>query len=73
MPNLLLSAFMGVCVWTISLLNVSSIVMVLIQIPLGILIYVTGSVLLKLDSFYYVRNQIQPIWHKMVGKFMGRK
>lgn len=73
MPNLLLSAFMGGCVWTITLLNLSPIVTLLIQIPVGVIIYLIGSVVLKLESFYYVLKQIRPVLGKLAGKFKRQK
>ena len=53
-PSILLSLFMAACVFPVSLLGLKDWLTLLIQIPLGVLIYVLGSVLLKLDSFGYI-------------------
>ena len=60
LPNILLAVFMGICVWTISLLNLSNILTLLIQGILGVLIYVSGSIIFKVDSFYYILGIIKP-------------
>lgn len=72
-PNLLLSAFMGICVWTITLLNLSPAVTLLIQVPAGVAIYLLGSMVLKLESYYYVLKQIKPVLSKLTGKLKPRK
>ena len=53
-PSILLSLFMAGCVFPVSLLGLKDWLTLLIQIPLGVLIYVLGSVILKLDSFGYI-------------------
>ena len=53
LPSLLLSAFMGTVVYCVTLLHLSDWLTLLIQIPLGALIYILGSVLFKIDSFQY--------------------
>lgn len=53
-PALLLSAVMGLIVYSVLLLNLSNIVTLLIQIPLGVLIYVLGSKLLHIESYEYI-------------------
>ena len=53
-PSILLSLFMAACVFPVSLLNLADWLTLLIQIPLGVLIYVLGSKILKLDSFDYI-------------------
>lgn len=59
LPHLLLSAMMGVCVWLVSLLNLHYLVTLLIQIPLGVIIYIAGSYVLKLEAFSYLLNRIK--------------
>ena len=53
-PALLLSAVMGLTVYSVVLLNLSSIVTLIIQLPLGVLIYVLGSKLLHIESYEYI-------------------
>lgn len=50
-PSILLALFMGGCIYTIQYLGLSYLVTLLIQIPLGAIIYIVGSKLLHLDSF----------------------
>ena len=59
LPTLLLSAAMGVAVWSVLLLGLSNLVTLLIQIPLGILIYLFGSWLFKMESFTYLLTMIK--------------
>ena len=54
LPTLLLSLIMAAGVYAISLLSLPDILILLIQIPLGVGIYVLGSRLMKLESFAYV-------------------
>ena len=54
LPSILLSLFMAACVYPVSLLGLADWLTLLIQVPFGVLIYVLGSKLLKLDSFDYI-------------------
>ena len=53
-PSLLLSAAMFFVVWSVQLLHLSVVPTLLVQIPMGALIYITGSKLLKLESYDYL-------------------
>ena len=53
-PIVLLSLIMACGVYAVSLLQLPDILTLLIQIPLGIGIYILGSRLMKLESFAYV-------------------
>lgn len=52
MPSTFLAVFMGVCVYLLGGIPVSDVILLPIQILVGMLIYIAGSILLKLDSFY---------------------
>ena len=54
LPALLLSLGMAAAIWPVTLLGLPDAVKLLIMVPAGVLLYVGGSVLLKLDSFTYV-------------------
>ncbi len=54
MPQLLLTCFMGAAVYCVTMLQLSRLVMLLIQVPLGVIIYLAGSKIFRLDSFEYV-------------------
>ena len=59
LPAILLSAFMGFAVHLISLLGLSDILTLVIEIPLGVLIYVGLSALFRLDSFSYMLSVLR--------------
>lgn len=64
LPPLLLSAAMGLVTYTVMFLNLSSVLTLMIQIPLGILIYVAGSILFRFDSFFYILSFIKGFFKK---------
>ena len=59
LPSILLAAFMGACIYTVSFLGLTDILTLMIQIGLGIIIYVGGSIIFKLDSFNYLYGMIK--------------
>ncbi|MBE6583901.1 MAG: lipopolysaccharide biosynthesis protein [Ruminococcaceae bacterium] len=56
LPQILLSCVMGAAVFCVQFLGLNDILTLLIQVPLGIAIYVGGSVIFKLESFEYILN-----------------
>lgn len=54
MPNIVLAVIMGFCARLIEMIGLTGETTLLIQIPLGIIIYIIGSKILKLDSFDYI-------------------
>ena len=61
LPTILLAAAMGACVYPVSLLELSDIVTLVIQVPLGVLVYVLGSKLLRIDSFEYLMSIVKKL------------
>lgn len=61
LPTILLAAAMGACVYPVSLLGLSDIVTLIIQVPLGVLVYVLGSKLLRIDSFEYLMSIVKKL------------
>ena len=62
MPSFLLSLLMGVIVWIIGEhLNVHKIILLMIQITVGAIIYILGSILLKYESFYFILGKLKKI------------
>ena len=53
-PALLLAMVMGLAVYMVGFIGLPSILTLLIQIPLGAVIYVAGSAILKLEIFNYL-------------------
>lgn len=68
LPGIALAVFMGCCVDLISLFHLSNVVTLLIQIPLGTVIYVVASALLHLESFEYLMDMIRPMVRKIIRK-----
>lgn len=67
-PSIALAVLMGFCVNLISLFHLSNVVTLLIQIPLGTVIYVVASALLHLESFEYLMDMIRPMVRKIIRK-----
>lgn len=67
-PPLLLSAFMAGIVMQFARVIDNSILLLLVQVPVGALIYVAGSWLFKQDSFLYLLGFIKRILAKRVRK-----
>ena len=65
LPGILLAVFMGVCVSLVALLQLPDIVTLIIQIPLGAIIYIGLSKLFKLDSFEYLLDIVKPMLRKI--------
>ena len=58
-PAVLLSLGMAACVYLIRLLGLGDFSTLLLQIPLGVLLYAGGSALLRLDSFQYILSIVR--------------
>lgn len=58
MPGILLAVGMGICVYFIGFLPLPTFVILLIQIAVGAVIYISISVLLKLEEFEYLLEVI---------------
>ena len=58
-PSMLLSAFMFGIVYCVRFLELSNWLTLIVQIPLGVLIYVGGTKLFKLDSFDYILGTVK--------------
>ncbi len=65
LPAILLSVAMGAVVYWITWLPLHDLVKLLIQVPLGILVYIGGSWLFKLESFSYIMT--------IVKGYLGKK
>ncbi len=64
MPQILLSIVMGAIVFGVTFIGLSDIFTLLIQVPLGVAIYVLGSKLFHIDSFDYVLTIAKSFLHK---------
>lgn len=63
LPGIGLAVGMGMLVWSVSLAGLSSIPTFIIQIILGIVIYLIGSMIFKIDSLTYMK-EILKSFHK---------
>lgn len=64
LPAFLLAAGMGFAVYAVSFLHLGSLVTLLIQIPLGGLIYIGCSYLLRLETFQYLLGVVRSMLKK---------
>lgn len=64
LPSILLAVFMGVCISAIRLSELPILLMVILQVILGVAIYIAGSIIFKFDSFWYLWGIIKPILKK---------
>lgn len=63
-PSILLSAVMGIAVFSITFIGLPDIFTLLIQVPLGVIIYVVGAKWFRFESFTYLLNLIKNIFKK---------
>ncbi len=56
LPSVLLSIFMGIAIIPIGLMIHNDWILMILQIVVGILIYLIGSIIFKFDSFIYLRG-----------------
>lgn len=68
LPSIFLAVGMGACVWLTSLVGLSAMVTLLIQIPLGAILYLLGSALFKLESYEYVKDRFLVLLKRKLGK-----
>lgn len=68
LPSIALAVVMGGCVYAVQLLGLSDLVTLVIQIPLGIVVYAAVSAALKLEAFQYLWNLIKPFVIRMFKK-----
>ena len=63
-PGILLAVIMGICVYFISFLHLSTIVTLLIQFIVGAAIYIGVSAILKLEEFEYLLGMVKSFLKK---------
>lgn len=68
LPGIGLATFMGGCVYCVNFLKLDNWLTLLIQVPLGIVIFIGGSALFKIESFTYCLEMIKPIINKVIKK-----
>ncbi|MDY4507792.1 MAG: lipopolysaccharide biosynthesis protein [Candidatus Faecousia sp.] len=68
LPGIGLAAFMAVCVYLIQWLGLPDYVTLLIQVPVGAVIFVAGSALLKLEAFTYLWGMVGPVLKRVLKR-----
>lgn len=61
LPSILISVFMGICVSLVNIFKLPILIKLIIQIILGVLIYISISEILKLESYKYIKNIAQSL------------
>lgn len=64
LPSLLLATCMGIIVYSMNNILINPVALLAIQILLGLTIYITGSIILKFESYFYICNTIKAIYLK---------
>ena len=60
LPTLLLAAGAGLCMYLVIFLHLPDLLTVIIQVVVGLGIYLTGSAILELDTFEYFKDVLAP-------------
>ena len=63
-PSILLSLFMGVIVFLMGKLPINYVILLLLQVITGAMIYVSGSLILRIESFFYLKTMIKAFMEK---------
>ena len=63
-PAIIASVFMGGIIYPVCYLKISNVLILIIQIFMGILIYIGVSILFKVESFYYILGIIKALFSK---------
>ena len=58
-PSILLTCGMGVCVWAISLIGLSTILTLILQVITGVGVYLIGSLIFKVEAFTYIMGMLK--------------
>lgn len=64
LPSMLLAGVMGAIVFGVQFIGIADIWTLMIQVPLGVLIYIVGAKLLKMESFEYILNLAKSFLNK---------
>lgn len=67
LPGMMLAIVMGICIYPFTFFNISKWLILVIQVSLGIVLYIGGSVVLKLEAFQYLFGIIKPYFIKKRG------
>ncbi|MFI3326236.1 MAG: lipopolysaccharide biosynthesis protein [Clostridia bacterium] len=68
LPSMALSAFMGICIWWIQYLNLSLILILVLQMFAGAVVYILVSMLFKMESFNTILQILKGFKNKLTRK-----
>lgn len=63
-PSILLSLFMGGIVFFMGKLPINYVTLLLLQVITGAMIYVSGSLILRIESFFYLKTMVKAFMEK---------
>ena len=67
-PQIVASAIMGAVIFSVNFLHIHYLLMLAIQIPLGIAVYVICSKLMHIDSFEYLIDTFKSLLNRKKDK-----
>ena len=68
LPGILFAAIMGIVVYCVRFLNLNEWITLLIQVPLGVIIYIVLSAVFKLEPFFYCLKIVKTVVMKIFKK-----
>ncbi len=68
LPSICLAVFMGCCILPVTWLGLSDLVTLILQVLIGVIVYVGGSILFKMDSFYYLLDMLKSFFKTFRNK-----
>ena len=68
LPGIGLAGFMGICVYCVNFLHLNNWLTLIIQVPLGAIIFISLSAILKIETFSYCANMAKPLINKFIRK-----
>lgn len=67
-PQMIASAIMGAVIYTINLVDIHYILMLAIQVPLGVIVYIICSKLMHIDSYEYLIDTLKSLLKRRKDK-----
>lgn len=64
LPAIILAVFMGALVSLIELIGLTPLLTLIIQVPIGVVVYIIGSKIFKLESYYFLLDIIKSFANK---------
>lgn len=65
-PALILSLVMSICIWPIQLLNLNAFIELILEVFLGIIVYIGSSWIFKLEPFFYLLKYVKSFFIKKI-------